>query len=76
MKKKRHRAACRDTIIGLCGLVENGKDGIYGLGQSFGRIRIIEEDIGPRVIEIETGEAKLWDWETRPGMWTSNRFPK
>ena len=75
MKKERHRAAGRDMIIGFCGLVENGKDRVYGLGQSFGRIRIIEEDIGPRVIEIEAGEAKLWGWEIWLGMWTTIRFP-
>ena len=62
-------------IIGFCGLVENGKDGVYGLGQSLGRIRVIEEGIGPRVIEIEAGEAKLWSWETWLGMWTTIRFP-
>ena len=75
MKKERHRAAGRDMIIGFCGLVENGEDRVYGLGQSFGRIGIIEEYIGPRVIEIEAGEAKLWGWKIRLGMWTTTRFP-
>ena len=53
MKKERHRAAGGDMIVGFCGLIENGKDGVYGLGQSFERISGTEEDIGPRVIEIE-----------------------
>ena len=75
MKKERHRAAGRDMIIGFCGLVENGKDGVYGLGQSFGRVHIIEEDIGSRMIKIEAGEAKLWGWEVWLGMWTTTRFP-
>ena len=75
MKKERHRAAGRNMIIGFCGLVEMVKDGVYGLGQSFGRIHVIEEDIGPRVIEVEAGEAKLWGWETWLGMWTTTRFP-
>ena len=75
MKKERHRAACRDMIISFCRLVENGKDGFYGLGQSFGGIGGTEEDIGPRVIEIEAGEAKLWGWEIWLGMWTTTRFP-
>ena len=75
MKKERHRAAGRDMIIGFCGLVENGKDRVYGLGQRFGRIHIIEEDIGPRMVEIEAGEAKLRGWETWLGMWTTTRFP-
>lgn len=75
MKKERHRAAGRDMIIGLSGLIKNGKDGVYGLGQSFGGIGGTEEDIGPRVIEIEAGEAKLWGWEVWLGMWTTIRFP-
>ena len=75
MQKEGHRAAGRDTIIGFCGLIEDGKDGVYCLGQSFGRIGGIEEDIGPRVIEIKVREAKLWCWEIWLGMWTTTRFP-
>ena len=62
-------------VIGFCGLVKKGKDGVYGLGQSFERICGTEEDIGPRVIKIEAGEAKLWGWEIWLGMWTTTRFP-
>ena len=75
MKKESHGAARRDTIVVFGGQVENGLDGVYGLGKSFERVRITEKDIGPRVIEIEGREAKLWGWETWFRMWTASRFP-
>lgn len=75
MKKESHGAARRDMILACDRLIENGKDDVYGSGKSSGRIRITEEDIGPRMIEIESREAKLWDWGTWFGMWTTSRFP-
>lgn len=61
-------------IIGFGGLVENGKDAIYGFGKSFGRVCIAEKDIGARVIEIEGRQAKLWSWETWFWMWTTSQI--
>lgn len=75
MKKESHGAARRDMIVGCDRLIENGKDGVYGSGKNFGRIRITEENIGPRMVEIESREAKLWDWDVWFGMWTTSRFP-
>lgn len=75
MKKESHGAARRDMIVGCDRLIENGKDSVYGSGKSSGRIRIAEKDIGSRVIEIESREAKLWGWDTWFGMWTTCRFP-
>ena len=75
MKKESHGAARRDMIVVFGGLVENGLDGVYGFGKSFERVRITKKDIGPRVIEIEGREAKLWGWETWFRMWTASRFP-
>ena len=75
MKKERHRAAGRDMIIGFCGLIKDGKDRVYGLGQSFARIGGTEKDTGSRMIEIKAGEAKLWCWEIWLGMWTTTRLP-
>ena len=75
MKKEGHGAARRNMIIGFGGLVENGKHRVYGLGKSFGRIRVIEENIGPRVIKIKTRETELRSWETWFGMWTTIQTP-
>lgn len=61
-------------IIGFGGLIENGKDGIYGFRKSFGRVCIAEKDTGAGVIEIERRQAKLWDWETWFWMWTTRQI--
>lgn len=75
MKIESHGAAGRDMIVGCDRLIENGKDCVYGSGKSSGRIRITEKDIGSRMVEIESGEAKLWGWNAWFGMWTTSGFP-
>lgn len=74
MEKEGHGAARRDMIVGFGGLIENGKDGVYGCRKSLGRVYIAEEDIGAGVIKIKGREAKLWSWETGFRMWTITRF--
>lgn len=74
MKKEGHGAARRDMIVGFGWPIESGKDGIYGIGKSFGRVPVAEEDVGTGVIEIEGSEAELWSWEIRFRMWTTSRF--
>ena len=38
MEKEGHGSARRDMIIGFGGVVENGKDSVYGSGKGFGRV--------------------------------------
>ena len=61
-------------IVGFGWPIESGKDGVYGIGKSFGRVAVAEEDIGTGVIEIEGIEAELWSWEFWFRMWTTSRF--
>ena len=63
MEKEGHGAAYRNMTISFSGLVEDGKDGVYGFGKSFRRVGIVEKHTGTGVIEIEGREAKLWGWK-------------
>ncbi len=74
MKKECHGAARADMIVSFGWLIKSGKNGIYGFGESFGRVGISKEDIGAWVVKIEDREAKLWSWETWFGMWTTSQL--